>query len=883
MASSPQVGFEAGIRTGAFILGANGVVLRRRNEPERPSYLGTAAKDALAVLERVITEGESEGCLLWPRAIDGVAIFHALAALGRMENCDRHGLHTLFFPWNRNTATTQRQLVVDRMQLVGATLPALNRAVQGHCSNPAFGYLMTLHSLKHLDTEKHKVWKKALEDDPSLGYPTLFEVMPQVGMIDSASSGYGDNLLRRLRRHTWIQERTEHLKAAADPARTPFFLCGVHADGAYEDLLRKAKRTYGAKDCEWRPDLILLDLTGRPRRTLQPWIQSTSNFLSAARNCYRDQCPPVLALTDDVFVLQTLRWNVLKQHDTERGRALAGSRPANSQLVLCGSPDLLNQRPVSPGSLGELRIEVYAAELLNFVEFGLELRRLLLESGSDDVAGSIATAIRVLQNLIGLPGSANKFQDFLAAEYSGPDLQHIAAGFDHLTPRGRIASAVKLGLAGSYHSLLSQFLETYDELCVLAYSDNPGSRLFRQCIAGLSQTGNKTVVVLASGLLRDFAELCISQDETFADVKSKLGSEIVLMDRKEAFEEIRVSEKEQRSIQQMVFIQPRSDDFLRVVTHHHLPEKMVVVSHLATADEMLRRVRALLQLHGVEPVKDNLVSVQEKIEKALHGHMIDLPDLDSVLTPPQVRTLDLTTISSGGAGATRIIGTSAGLIRAFDRSEVAVYDPDALQPFSRRLAQDLAQGDQVCIFGPDFMEEAREKLDLTADASEILALYHKSVAEAAAALPGKDLSKKAGALRERIVQADPSLESTLPGQRSIQEWIDVSELIDAPRDEVRPHAPADKRHYLTFMKALGIDDEVALHYWVWGVFWTRSARIKRGSDFHQVFMAILIDPHGTAARLPAKRDEIWRIYEAAERHLMTVTSNTTEGASNESR
>jgi hypothetical protein len=45
-------------------------------------------------------------------------------------------------------------------------------------------------------------------------------------------------------------------------------------------------------------------------------------------------------------------------------------------------------------------------------------------------------------------------------------------------------------------------------------------------------------------------------------------------------------------------------------------------------------------------------------------------------------------------------------------------------------------------------------------------------------------------------------------------------------------------------------------------------------------MGILIDPHGTASRLPAnRRDEVWRIYETAEQHVVTIVDNKQEAAS----
>jgi len=195
----------------------------------------------LAAFDRVLAEGKSEALLLWPQPIEGVAVFHALAALARIAGCDREGLTALFFPWNRNSGGTQRTLLVDREQLVQATLVALNRVHLQGARHPAFGYLMALHSLKHLSTgEQGNRRQKALERDPSLMHPTLFEIIPQAGVHAGTVRDYGDHFLRRLRRHTWINERSEYINAANDSSQTPFFLFGAHPDAMSIDLFRKA-------------------------------------------------------------------------------------------------------------------------------------------------------------------------------------------------------------------------------------------------------------------------------------------------------------------------------------------------------------------------------------------------------------------------------------------------------------------------------------------------------------------------------------------------------------------------------------------------------------------------------------------------------------------
>jgi hypothetical protein len=557
-----------------------------------------------------------------------------LRAIARaLQPCSFHGTAT--------AEELQRTLLVDREQLVQATLASLNR-VHTQSRHPAFGYLMALHSLKHLSTgEQGNRRQKALERDPTLMHPTLFEIIPQAGIQADVVRDHGDHFLQRLRRHTWINERSEHISAANDSSQTPFFLFGVHPDAVSIDLFRKAglDPDHGGR----RPDIVLIDLTRRARNALGGnWREAISKFCGTVEELYGAACPPALAVTDEVFALQTLRWKVLNGYDAHRGIAISPKHPARSRLILNAKTGVLDLQTVATRDLDELSAEVYGADLLNFVDCGLKLRRSLIEAGDHEVASSVAAALVALQNLIGLPGPPQQFLTFLAANHQGYELQNLGSAFDHLTPRGKINSVIKLGTAGANHAQLVAFLDTYDKLCSVAAAHNPGTRLFDDCLSRMTKQSLRSIVAFSSDLIRAFAEWRIENESTLADVRTRLGREIILVDNKEAADELERAGSLQNPFQQILFVEPHADHFLQTLTHPGLPPKATVICHLAHAKQILQRAEAFLQLDGVAPVEWNLLIVQESFQKALSGHTIEIPDLDTVLLPPRLGTIDLT-------------------------------------------------------------------------------------------------------------------------------------------------------------------------------------------------------------------------------------------------
>ena len=855
-------------------------VLRRRAQPQHALPLASTAAQLVTAIDRVQLEGKSEALLLWPQRPDSIAVFHALAAVSRVENCDTRTLQTIFFPWNRNATASQRTLLVDREFLDQSVMGPLNRLATSRPPHPVFGYLMALHSLRHVTNTRKKSARlnKAIQADPGLLHPTLFDMMPQAGIYEGGVQSYDDQFLRRQRRHTWIGDCKDHMDAATDPLRTPFFLYGIHADAATV----KALRAIGLdpKRSGRQPDLVLLDLTRGARERMEYWRRALASFLGILSDIYGSASPPALAVTDDPFVLEGLRWDILKRYDVRRNAAAADNRPICAMAIMSANPDPLAEQPLAGGgSAVAIHVDAYGTDVLNLVESGLKLRKALVFAGDQENADAVTQAVGVAQAVVGLPGSAGQLYEFLNQHYEGNEKQVHGARFDHQAPIGKMRAALQRGLAGPHQSTLSRFLTSFDSLCKATEANNPSRRLFDEAMLRRLQPGGRAMLVCSSEFICGFIAWRIEKDAELAAIRGAIPERLTIADRREALEVLARAARDSNHFDRLFFVEPQADDLLHVLVSQAHSVEAFMLSNLARAEQTLRRVRILLNLPGSEPVRPMLDSVKTELERVLGARTSEIPDLEIEMPLPRFGMLDLTVADIPAAGARRLLTTSSGLrIRAYDGSELAVYDPDALQVFSRKLAKDLRPDDRVCVFSPDFVAMAREKLNLTRDAPEILALYHRTVLQAVERLDGKDIASKVVTLKKKMLQINSALD--LPSEYGMRYWIDIDHLANESRDKVTPHAPRDRENFLCFMKALGIAENVARHYWDLGIFWTRSMRIRTGFSFHQVFMGILIDPHGTASWLPAnRRDEVWRIYETAEQHVVTVLDNRQEAGS----
>jgi hypothetical protein len=861
-----------------WVAQVGGPILRTIERPDVPLTLSGAAKSLLSLYEQTIQCNESRIALVSPARLGELSMLHSLAALNRIETCDREQLTTMLFPWSRSGATYQGKLVVDRSMLCEKISRALHR-LDGRPPTQRDSYILAINSLN--DAIKHDGLREKLQSDPAAEHPTLFEIMPYLGVHRSCVTSSSGRFLERLRKYTWLSRGgSRRLSDASDPATAPFFLIGIGGDASERDTLIKAglDPARGGR----KPDLLLLDMTLRRRDRLgTDWKKTLSGFLDAVLELYLDVGPPpVFAITDDIYCLESLAFTVLKDWDRWRLPTNTRGRSAPQTSLVLKVETAFFGGPIEVGpDVPKITANVFGTDLLKVVDAGYRLRHKLLDAGEKELGNLTGSAANVIQNLATLPGQPKMFFDYLREEFEGYQLRQRGEKYDAPAVQAELRAARAGGIAGRHHAELVEFSTSFDTLITSINKDNSGRKLFDETLRRLEKKKERGLILFSSPFLRNFASWRVEKDFFLFDIRCAVGNSIVFAIPREV-EELLDSFFQRHSDGKTVLIciEPSFDVMMNLLCRRSLPQRWTIQCSLPRATQLARRLRLTSELEGAQPIAARLRPLIEELERSSAGHTAEISAFDPD-KPYAARTIiDLT----GGADPdgefpTRRIELASGAsIRVYENSELAVYDGDELDDFEKRSASLIAPGDRVCVFTDELIDIARGLLKHTVDAPEILALYHRKVLEAAERLPGSNVAQKAAQLRLRMQDLAP--EADLPPSSAMQYWLDVEDLPNKPRSEVRPHAPRHFETYALFMNAIGIGAIVAEQYWLLGIAWTRSARIRGGNYLHQVLMSIIVDPHGTLSQLPGIVDseDVWRLHELAKENIEAVVSNMRE-------
>lgn len=827
--------------------------------------LSPAYREVVIAYQRVLVTGESEAVLCWPARNISLAATYTLAVLAAWHTASEPGnvghvgeQRALYFPWSTRARIPLRHLHVCKTFVSQVHLRLLQRLGAGTPStNPLFDLHTSMLRVRDLDG-------RVLGGSSHSEYlnPTLEELVPSGPCNGEPTSTHG--LLYRSRSKTQLSSLSSgHL--AGEPATAPHFLYGLDAEADFRRALRHLPSFH----------TVLLDCTKTARNRLGPdWRLNVDRFLRELRT--RRPGIPVLAVTDDPWVHRELIFGSLKEF-----AGVKGKRPARNSAAFAPS-NTLAVAHVSEGTdySRETKIDAvgFAGNLDSTLDAIGELkeRALRLEDGA--AAAVLSELALILRRSASLPGGVADLGTYVAEEAGDVAAINIMQAYQ--APR-ILASiqALEGPLAQSRREELSK-LSLVARAAWQAQSECSSMLvLLKDILSRYIRSSSKTVVLLRNSMMCDYALSALTRDhELGEDIAGRIQKKMFLfIDEIGLQETTGLPPRERHQITRLIHVSPTREQVLANMTLPWLPHKQIILAEARTLASMSRDAQQLAAFPAFSSFADRL----HKLAAACQQAADDVAGVRIVLGPsdppaddidfPSARIIDLAGSGSATEQLIRLETENRQTLIARRRTRLLAHDTESAIPSYRPVnAEDLEIGDAVCVINDDFVDMARQRLDIVHTANEVIREYHQLVLALFSALPGTSNRARRIELAQRITTPE-----RLVDESNVRYWVDLAEELTLPLEEVVPRAPHDHATFLRFTRALGINDLKAEEYWKWAIIATRSHRLKAAHRLYDAYTGILISPHSAQAENPKRVEDIRALRAAAERYITKITAKIT--------
>ena len=132
------------------------------------------------------------------------------------------------------------------------------------------------------------------------------------------------------------------------------------------------------------------------------------------------------------------------------------------------------------------------------------------------------------------------------------------------------------------------------------------------------------------------------------------------------------------------------------------------------------------------------------------------------------------------------------------------------------------------------------------------------------------LADNARELRKRILDTDPRLETDLPKEASIRQWIDLGESPNTPFEELRPQAPRSEAAFKAFADILGFSPLEAAYQWQRVIMAVRNSRRLDGRHISDIYAYMLLQPESVMTNSNIKRQTLTLLFDHARESVATI-------------
>lgn len=828
---------------------------------DRQQGRATAAYRELAkALYDARVEGRSKAMLVWPTGNISLAACHALSSLAlpraapvtslpERRRDAAPGLRALFYPYSSRARLPLRRVYADRTDVSGVCLDHIADPVRR--SGPGYAYFSRLCRAKDLTGHVRGGGYHFEYENP-----TLDEVVSIVGLVGARDI----DVLGRIANRTDLKQLSNK---PGDPAESPYAIFGLPAHARLRPSDRRSAKL----------DMILLDLTRAGRNRLgRDWQAAVVSALESATRAYGYL--PVLAATDDTYVHRVLAWDILKKHDV-----IAGKAPADHDAILGLTPAIASTHDPVPPDLSP--VSQFSALGCADPDAGLlpDITRAIARArtaGDTQAAGLLDEVAAITRRTAGLPGGVEELGRFVADHEGVQAATQRMVGYA-LGPIVRAADDLSGPFVQQNHAEFVALLTRAAAWVDARQAGSPIGLMLRDLVRKGLNGATRKVIWSQTSAVSEFAEHVLTTDpELGGRIAQRIASNMITFMDALAFREIGALPRTELAMtKQVLVVSPQRSQGLALLTQPWLPDTVTLVADERTLFGIGREARRLAQFPAFNAYADRLKRLGDAAlaeTQRIRGRALDL----TVSTPaedvdfPDGGVIDLAGRRTPGEKVVRIRMQDGRTILARRKTRLILFDPDGAVPtYASCNAEDVAQGDQLCVVDDAFIDMARARLDIRATAAEEIRDYHERVQTQFAKLEGTSLTDRLRTLIRKMGDP-PVLENTA------RTWTSLTAEVEKPLDLVLPRAPQDWVTFQRFMAALDVPRPMAESYWAWAVILTRKARIRAAMRLHEAYLAILVDAFTAEHVSPARRADIRALRATAEGYVSAIASRTIE-------
>lgn len=788
-------------------------------------------------------DGRDRIVLAWPSRPDNGFVAAALSlrearATGRLT----HGTLALW-PWRSGSVHAARSVLVnaeDIFQTAQRNLFVLQ--LRGKAVNPQAKLAsdaLCLVELRLKDLLASQAKQTETQSGVLATHPTLLETTavfaPSEIESEFAYVPDADQVLKRVRRHKKLATPSDRIAELGDPLITPFALMGLKPAerGNLERCLAyKRFAIHGL-------DAVVVDLTRTALRALAPdWQGPLLALLIALDIGNLSRRPPIVILCEDPFTMRAADLVVRKHSEGARSRR----RLLKQGALLLGTGSLEDPGTPSVPELPPIAFvaDVKDASLAPLRERFIGLSRRLREAGQGDAAIAVTRGLHALSKFASLPLGLKEARENASVLFDGDGREEVAARSKffptfELQPLAEIASAAP-ELTVDVSTILDEVwsrIRSWEQ-------DSPVSLKLAQLLSDPEWNAHDVLLVMPDVYTAEVflvSDCGVNCDCTVVEV-SQLGKQAKL-----------------KRWRRIMIIRPEPTVLRTLLTMHITPSCVLLLGDTAGISLIAAELRLFASIPEFSVFTGRTEALAAALKKGGADETIDIDEAGYRFHLPSTESLIDFTQTTAGCADEVIRLTLEGGARIVYRpgSDVLVFTPDEVRPFSKVAARDVTMGDSILVLRKEIRDRLSDALSRSRKVAAQLKLYHEAVVRFCQRLPGNTLAAKA----RHVLAAMRAIDSSIGGNEvpNIKRWLRV-EPSDSPQ---QPRAARDRQRFSVFMEAAGIDRILADGFWNCAIVPVRAYSIEEGQDFNRRIIQFIMDPEGVAAGTGLREyDGLWQ-------------------------